>query len=70
MPNQLHAALERYEAAIESLEKADAAIRVEQVLGVLNARDAVQVALKQQFPISNSQQFLRCRGRCPLPYMS
>ncbi len=52
---QVNTALERYEVAIESLEKVGSGIEIEQVLAVLNARDAVQIALKQQSPIPTSQ---------------
>ncbi|MBW4572094.1 MAG: hypothetical protein KME31_30085 [Tolypothrix carrinoi HA7290-LM1] len=49
---QLDTTLERYEAAIKSLDGSN--IEVEQVLGVLHARDAVQVALKEPKHIPNS----------------
>jgi len=55
MPTSLSTALERYQAALEDLDQTEAAIDVEQVLAVLNARDTVQVALKQQSPVPNSQ---------------
>ncbi len=45
---QLDTTLECYEEAIESLKQAGTSIEVEQVLEVLKARDAVQVALKEQ----------------------
>ena len=50
---QLDTTLKHYKAAIDRLEKTGA-INVEQVLDVLNARNAVQVALKETTPIPTS----------------
>ena len=55
MSTPLNTALESYQATLECLDEADATIDVEQVLAILNARDTVQVALKQQSPVPNSQ---------------
>lgn len=52
---QLDTTLECYEVAIESLKQAGSSIEVEQVLDVLKARDAVQVALKEQRSIPTSR---------------
>jgi hypothetical protein len=52
---QLDTTLECYEEAIESLKQAGTSIEVEQVLEVLKARDAVQVALKEQRSIPTSR---------------
>jgi tetratricopeptide (TPR) repeat protein len=54
MRTQLDTSLECYEAAIKSLKQAGSSIQVEQVLEVLKARDAVQVALKEQKSIPTS----------------
>jgi len=54
MTTQLDTTLECYKSAIESLEQAGSSIEVEQVLEVLKARDAVQVALKEQKSIPTS----------------
>lgn len=55
MNPQLAATIEHYEAAIKRLKEADSSIDAEKILRVLNARDAVQAALKQQafIPASN-----------------
>jgi hypothetical protein len=53
--NQLDTTLKSYEAAIESLKQAGSSIGVEQVLDVFKARDAVQVALKEQKSIPTSR---------------
>lgn len=55
MHNQLNTALERYQAAIKSLEPVDSSIKVEQVLEVLNARDVLQIALKEQPNLATHQ---------------
>jgi tetratricopeptide (TPR) repeat protein len=55
MNSQLDTTLERYAAAIDSLKGVGSAIEVEQVLRVLNARDAVQIALKEQKSIPTSR---------------
>lgn len=47
--------LEHYEAALKSLKETEKTIEAEQVLAVLNARDAVQIALKKQSFIPNSR---------------
>lgn len=47
--------LEHYQAAIDRLEKPDAPIDAEQVLEVLNARNAVQIALKGATSIPTNQ---------------
>jgi tetratricopeptide (TPR) repeat protein len=55
MNTQLAATIEHYEAAIKRLKEADSSIDAQEILRVLNARDAVQAALKQQafIPASN-----------------
>ena len=53
MNTQLEIAIEHYEAALKSLNNTNSDI--EQVLAVLNARDAVQKALKQEKSIPNSR---------------
>jgi len=60
MRNQLDTTLKCYEAAIESLKQAGSSIEVKQVLEVLKARDAVQVALKEQkiIPTSGLKQVI------------
>jgi len=55
MNTQLDTFLERYEVLLSQLSDANSTIDVEQVLGVLNARDAVQKALKEQKCIPNSK---------------
>lgn len=50
--SQLDTTLERYEVAINNLNSSN--IEVEQVLGILHARDTVQAALKQPKHIPNS----------------
>ena len=45
---ELDKVLERYKAAIESLKGPDSAIDVKQIIEILNARDAVQMLVKQQ----------------------
>lgn len=55
MNTQLDITLERYEVSLKSLDNAGSAIDIEQVLGVLNARDAVQKALKEERSIPNSR---------------
>ena len=55
MRTQLDTTLKGYEAAIESLKQAGSFIGVEQVLEVLKARDAVQVALKEHMSIPTSR---------------
>ena len=61
MSTQLDTTLKRYETAIESLFQAGSSIELEQVLGVLNARDAVQIALKEQthIPPSNLKEVIK-----------
>ncbi|MEA5594724.1 tetratricopeptide repeat protein [Rivularia sp. UHCC 0363] len=49
---QLDTTLERYQAAIKSLDSSN--IEVEQILGVFHARDAVQLALKEPKHIPSS----------------
>jgi tetratricopeptide (TPR) repeat protein len=51
MNTQLDTAIERYTAALEGLKQTDDGNEVDRVLRVLNARDAVQVALKAQMPV-------------------
>jgi tetratricopeptide (TPR) repeat protein len=51
MNTQLDTAIERYTAALEGLEQTDDGNEVDRVLRILNARDAVQVALKAQMPV-------------------
>ncbi|WP_414589959.1 tetratricopeptide repeat protein [Scytonema sp. PCC 10023] len=48
MNTQLETTLEHYATALEKLKPDESAIEVEEVLRVLNARDAVQAALKEQ----------------------
>jgi tetratricopeptide (TPR) repeat protein len=55
MITQLDATLKCYKAAIESLQQVGSSIEVEQVLEVLKARDAVQVALKEHRSIPTSR---------------
>ncbi|MBN3906673.1 MAG: tetratricopeptide repeat protein [Nostoc sp. NMS1] len=55
MNTQLDKTLERYEAALQSIEETEKTIDVEQVLIILNARDAVQIALKEQKIIPTSR---------------
>lgn len=50
--SQLDTTLERYEVAINNLNSSN--IEIEQVLGILHARDTVQVALKEPKHIPNS----------------
>jgi tetratricopeptide (TPR) repeat protein len=54
MNTQLGITLERYEAALKNLEGTGKTIEVEQLLTILNARDAVQIALKEQKSIPTS----------------
>ncbi|MGB7521518.1 MAG: tetratricopeptide repeat protein, partial [Spirulinaceae cyanobacterium] len=46
--NQLAATLERYQKAIEKLEQSKSVLGAEEVLAILNARDALQIALKAE----------------------
>ncbi|MCC5631975.1 tetratricopeptide repeat protein [Nostoc sphaeroides CHAB 2801] len=55
MNTQLDTTLQRYEAALQSIEETGRTIDVEQVLIILNARDAVQIALKEQKSIPTSR---------------
>ena len=55
MTAQLDTTLERYEVVLQSLEETGKTIDVEQVLIILNARDAVQIALKKQKSIPTSR---------------
>ncbi len=54
MNTQLYTVLERYESAIKRLFGADS-IELEEVLAVLNIRDEIQKALKEQKSIPNSR---------------
>jgi tetratricopeptide (TPR) repeat protein len=54
MNNQLDITLEHYEAALKSLDN-PGVIDIEQVLAVLNARDALQKTLKEEKSIPNSR---------------
>jgi tetratricopeptide (TPR) repeat protein len=61
MNTQLETTLEHYATALEKLKADESAIEAEQVLRVLNARDAVQVALKEQksIPTGNLQKVIQ-----------
>ncbi|MBO3462124.1 tetratricopeptide repeat protein [Aetokthonos hydrillicola Thurmond2011] len=64
MNTQLAATIEHYEAAIKRLKEAGSSINAETILRVLNARDAVQAALKQQtfIPASNLIKLIELDG--------
>lgn len=49
---QLDTAIERYATALEGLEQTETELEVDRVLRILNARDAVQMALKAQTSVS------------------
>jgi tetratricopeptide (TPR) repeat protein len=55
MNMQLDTTLERYEAALQSLKETGKTIEVEEALIILNTRDAVQIALKEQKSIPTSR---------------
>ncbi|WP_035140503.1 tetratricopeptide repeat protein [Fischerella sp. PCC 9605] len=55
MNSQLDITLEHYEASLKVLDKAGSAIDIEQALAILNARDTVQKALKEEKSIPNSR---------------
>jgi hypothetical protein len=52
MNTQLNTVIDRYTAALEGLEQTDDGNEVDRVLRILNARDAVQRALKAQTSVS------------------
>jgi len=57
MTNHLETIIARYEGTIDIVKEARASnsIEVEQIIRALNARDAVQIALKQQKIIPSSK---------------
>ena len=55
MNNQLDRAIERYATALQSLEQIETEIEIDRVLRILNARDTVQIALKEQMPVPITQ---------------
>ncbi|NES99565.1 MAG: tetratricopeptide repeat protein [Sphaerospermopsis sp. SIO1G1] len=55
MNNLLDVIIARYEASLKNIDQTGSAIDIEQVLAVLNARDAVQEALKDEKNIPNSR---------------
>lgn len=59
--SKLTATLERYRKAIEKLEQSKSVLSAEEVLAVLNIRDALQIALKkeEQLPTSRLNQIIQ-----------
>jgi len=53
--SELTATLKRYEAAIETLQQSQSVLLAEEVLAILNARDALQVALQEEKYLPNSK---------------
>ncbi|NES22638.1 MAG: tetratricopeptide repeat protein [Symploca sp. SIO3E6] len=53
--SQLTATLKRYEAAIETLKQSQSGLLAEEVLSILNGRDALQVALQEEKFLPTSQ---------------
>jgi tetratricopeptide (TPR) repeat protein len=55
MNTHLDTSLERYEATLQNLKEIKKTIDAENILAVLNARDGVQIALKEQSFVPNSR---------------
>ncbi len=59
--SKLTATLERYQKAIEKLKQSKSVLSTEEILAILNTRDAVQIALKkeEQLPTSKLNQIIQ-----------